>query len=150
MEITALRLMDDEDATIGAFYINGIGRCFTLEDEEREIKVKGETRVPEGRYRVTLRTEGGFNARYSKKFGSFHKGMLWVRDVPNFEYVLIHIGNTDEDTAGCLLVGTTVKKGFLADSTTAYKDIYPEIADALLNGEDVFITYKDIIKEKVV
>ena len=41
------------------------------------------------------------------KYGDMHKGMLWVRDIPGFEYILIHTGNTDEHTSGCLLVGDT-------------------------------------------
>ena len=123
--------------------------CYTLEDEFREIKVNGETRIPAGTYNITLRTEGGFNQRYTEKFGSdFNKGMLWVRDVPGFEYILIHIGNDDDDSEGCLLVGDSqnqniTKKGFIGSSTDAYKRIYPPIADALERGENVTITYID-------
>ena len=76
-------------------------------------------------------------------------GMLEVCDVPNFKYILIHCGNTDEDTAGCLLVGDTQennnikKNGFIGRSTAAYTRIYPDIADALRKGEDVTIEYRD-------
>ena len=73
--------------------------------------------------------------------------MLWVKDVPNFEYILIHVGNDDGDTAGCLLTGMTNNaddKGFIGGSTDAYKKIYPAIRDAVLSGEEVFINYKDI------
>ena len=76
-----------------------------------------------------------------------HKGMLWVREVPNFEYILIHTGNTDEHTAGCLLLGDTQQTnfdwsdGFVGRSTIAYKRVYPKIAAALVAGEDVTITY---------
>ena len=78
----------------------------------------------------------------------FNKGMLWVRDVPGFEYILIHIGNDDDDSAGCLLVGDSqtqniTKSGFLGSSTDAYRRIYPPIADVLVNGGQVTITYKD-------
>ena len=119
--------------------------CFTIEDEFRTTKKYGETRIPNGRYKVELRTVGGFHNRYLKKFGKdFHKGMLWVKDVPNFEYILIHIGNTEKDTAGCLLVGSTSnsEKGFIGDSTGAYKSMYKKVSDAILRGEDVYITYK--------
>jgi hypothetical protein len=146
MEITLLRLMecDNKEATVGALYINGTGRCFTLEDEKRDVKVKGETRIPEGRYKITLRKEGGFHERYAKKFGSLHKGMLWVRNVPNFEYILIHMGNTDKHTDGCILVGNSLKKNFLGESEVAYKEIYPEIASALEKNEEVWITIMDV------
>lgn len=74
-----------------------------------------------------------------------HKGMLWVRDVPGFEYILIHTGNHDEHTSGCLLTGLTSdsNKGFIGQSVNAYKMIYPRIAEALENNEDVFITYEN-------
>ena len=123
--------------------------CYTLEDEFREVKISGETRIPSGTYNITLRTEGGFNQRYDDKFGTdFNKGMLWVRDVPGFEYILIHIGNTDDNTEGCLLVGDSqnqniTENGFIGASTDAYKRIYPPIADVLANGGQVTITYKD-------
>jgi hypothetical protein len=98
---------------------------------------------------VELRTEGGFHDRYLKKFGSeFHKGMLWIKDIPEFEYVLIHIGNDDDDTAGCLLVGMSNnadKKGRIGGSVEAYKKIYPIIRDAILKGEDVYINFYDSV-----
>ena len=124
--------------------------CYTLEDEAREVKVKGETRVPAGTYKIELRTEGGFNNKYTKKYGDFHKGMLHVTNVPNFEFILIHTGNDDSHTAGCLLVGDSqennviIKDGFIGKSVNAYKRIYPDISKAIVNGEDVTIEYIDI------
>ena len=148
MEIDVIRFNSKEDFTDGLMYINGEFQVYTLEDEERSVKVFGETRIPNGRYSIGLRTVGGFDKRYSSKYGKdFHKGMLWVKDVPNFEYILIHVGNDDGDTAGCLLTGMTNnadEKGFIGGSTDAYKKIYPPIRDAVLSGEDVFINYKDI------
>jgi hypothetical protein len=76
-------------------------------------------------------------------------GMLEILDVPNFTYVLIHCGNTDEDTAGCLLVGDTqnnnnvTEDGFIGSSTNAYKRIYETIAKAVQWEEEVTITYRD-------
>ncbi len=152
MKLEVLRFSSDSDSTLGVLFDTTNERkflCFTLEDEFREIKLNGETRIPAGTYNVTLRTEGGFNQRYNEKFGTdFNKGMLWVRDVPGFEYILIHIGNSDNDTEGCLLVGDTqtqniTKNGFIGSSTDAYTRIYPPIADVLVDGGEVTITYKD-------
>ena len=132
---------------MGLLFIDGKFECYTLEDEYRDEKVRGETRIPKGTYTITFRSVGGFDARYKKKFPKMHKGMLWVRNVPNFEYILIHIGNADENTAGCLLVGKSTKAGFIGESTQAYKQMYPKVANALLKGEDVTITYHDIDKD---
>ena len=153
MKLEVLRFSSQKDSTNGVLFNVTEGReflCYTLEDEYRNEKIKGETRIPAGTYKITLRTVGGFHGRYEKKYGEMHKGMLWVRDVPNFEYILIHTGNTDEHTAGCLLVGDTQnqnitksKSGFIGSSVDAYKRIYPPIASALERGDDVEISYVD-------
>ena len=147
MKLEVLRFSSDSDSTLGLLFNVTDKRkflCFTLEDEFRENKIKGETRIPAGTYKITLRTVGGFHGRYEKKYGSMHKGMLWVRDVPGFEYILIHTGNTDEHTSGCLLVGNSSDyKGFVGSSVNAYKRVYPSIAAALESGKDVEITYTD-------
>ena len=153
MKLEVLRFSSQKDSTNGILFDVTEDRKFlayTLEDEHREEKVMSETRVPAGTYKITLRTVGGFHGRYSKKYGEMHKGMLWVRNVPNFEYILIHTGNTDEHTAGCLLVGDTQqqnitksKSGFIGASVDAYKRIYPSIASAIERGDDVEISYVD-------
>jgi len=152
MKLEVLRFSSQVDSTSGLlFEVTDVKRhflCYTLEDERRALKVKGETRVPAGTYKIELRTEGGFHGRYSKKYPGLHIGMLHVQDVPNFEYILIHIGNTDLDSEGCLLVGDSqtqniTKNGFIGSSTDAYKRVYPQIADVLVNGGEVCITYVD-------
>ena len=76
--------------------------------------------------------------------------MLHVQDVPNFEFILIHTGNTDEHTAGCLLLGETQqdldkgKDGFIGNSTVAYKKAYAKIANHMLEGNPVTIEYINI------
>ena len=89
MKLEVLRFSSQVDSTSGIlFEITDIGRrflCYTLEDERRAFKVRGETRVPAGTYEVGLRTEGGFHSRYDKKYPGVHIGMLQVLDVPNFE-----------------------------------------------------------------
>lgn len=146
MVILVDRFISDNDSTISRVMVDGNFVCFGLEDEYREEKVSEETRIPAGTYRVTLRTEGSHHSRYSTKFPDFHKGMLHIRDVPNFKWILIHIGNTDKDTAGCLLVGSQAitEPGDLKiiSSTAAYRRIYPMVVDAAAN-ETLSITFLD-------
>ena len=151
MQLEVLRFSSEDDSTSGLLFdITNSNRKFlayTLEDEYREEKEIHETRIPAGTYNVTLRTEGGFHQRYVAKYGNMHKGMLWVRDVPGFEYILIHTGNTDEHTSGCLLLGDTqtnnqIKEdGFIGSSVQAYKRVYPLIAKVIEDGGVVNITY---------
>lgn len=151
MKLEVVRYSSQKEDTLGLLFDVTNGReflCYTLEDEFRTKKVFKETRIPAGTYKIKLRTEGGHHQRYSKKFASIHKGMLWLQDVPNFKWILIHIGNTDDDTAGCLLVGNGVnqnvtEEGRLRDSTSAYKRIYLHILEAIDRGEEIEITYKD-------
>ena len=152
MKLEVLRFSDNGDSTNGLLFDVSDGKrkflCYTLEDERREEKVPGETCIPEGNYSVGFRRVGGFDAKYSERFSDIHIGMLEILDVPGFKHILIHCGNTDEDTAGCLLVGDTqsnnkkVKNGFIGESTQAYKRIYAQIALALKQGEEVTIDYK--------
>ena len=153
MQLEVLRFSSEDDSTSGLLFdiTNGNRKflAYTLEDEYREEKEIHETRIPAGTYNVTLRIEGGFHQRYVTKYGDMHKGMLWVRDVPGFEYILIHTGNTDEHTSGCLLLGDTqtnnqIKEdGFIGSSVQAYKRVYPSIAKVLEDGGIVNITYTD-------
>ena len=150
--LEVLRYSSGADSTLGLLSeVGPEGReflAYTLEDEWREEKVSAETRIPEGTYDVKLRTTGGFHSRYAAKFGDWHKGMLHVQDVPGFEYILIHTGNTDEHTMGCLLVADSstqniTKDGFIGASVSAYERIYPSLAQWLLDGNILTITYID-------
>ncbi len=148
MNLDVLRYSSGDETTLGLLSADGKFLCYTLEDEQRAIKVQGETRIPAGTYQVTLRKEGGKHAKYAAKYGSMHKGMLWVRDVPGFEWILIHVGNTDDDTEGCLLVGDSAVEnvkgeGSIGSSVNAYRRIYPPIAAAIEAGDNVTIRYQD-------
>jgi|TARA_A100001011_G_scaffold48766_1_gene46457 hypothetical protein len=152
MKLEVIRFSSQNDSTLGLLFDVTHGRkflCFTLEDEARDTKVMGETRIPAGIYDLKLRTEGGYHNRFLKKFGSsFHKGMIWVQNVPNFRWILWHTGNTDDDTAGCLLLGDSSqqnvsKGGFIGASNDAYKRVYPVIAEAILSGQRVRVKYID-------
>jgi hypothetical protein len=154
MKYEVLRVSSQKDSTSGLLFEVNNGKrtflCYTLEDEQRDVKVWGETRIPAGTYKLGLRTEGGFHNRYLSRYGAdFHKGMIWVLDVPGFEWILWHSGNTDENTAGCLLLGNSqesnlVKKdGFIGASRDAYKLVYPRVLSAIESGLDVEVEYID-------
>jgi len=146
MELTVERMTCDDDATVGALYVDGKFLCFTLEDEHRTVKVKGETRIPAGTYDIRLRAEGGMHPKYKARFGDLHQGMLWLQDVPGFEWVYIHVGNTDDHTEGCILVGegAMAKPGKM--SVQASRDAYRRLALAVMDpaaAGDLRITIKD-------
>ena len=153
MELEVLRFSSQEDSTNGILFdVTGGKRkflCYTLEDEFRLQKIRGETRIPEGKYKLTLRKEGGFHQRYLKKYGDWHRGMIYVNNVPNFEYILWHTGNDDTSTMGCLILGSTQsenivkKKGWVSASVTAYKKVYPLVRDAIESGQNVTVNYID-------
>ena len=152
MKLDVLRFSSEKDSTSGLLFdVTGKRKflCYTLEDDYRTKKVIQETRIPAGKYEIKLRKEGGFHKRYSKRYPDIHRGMLHVTNVPNFKWILIHVGNTDEHTAGCLLLGDSQENnqiktdGFIGKSSQAYVRVYDYIAKALDMGEKVTITYYD-------
>lgn len=140
-------IKETKEETLSKMYIDGIFYCYILEDEEHKVKIHGDTRIPAGRYKITYRTVGTWYERVLQKITGA-KGSLWIRDVPGFEYILIHWGNTDADTAGCLLTGTSYgkykSKGEerirVLNSVEAYKRVHAVISKALDNKEEVWIT----------
>tara|TARA_R110000787_G_scaffold7296_4_gene25033 strand:- start:3263 stop:3790 length:528 start_codon:yes stop_codon:yes gene_type:complete len=148
--LTVLRYSKGVESTLGLLFWKGDFMCFTLEDEVREIKVAGETAIPLGKFKISLRTWGGFHERYagSSWISDLHEGMLQVGDVPGFTDILLHCGNTDKDTAGCLLLGDSAVQnvtefGSVGSSRNAYRRVYPVVLEALKAGEDVTIVYRD-------
>lgn len=120
--------------TEGTLYIDGSYFCDTLEDEVRPLrnrsdKVIGHTAIPAGTYRVLW--------TYSPKF---KRHLPEIPDVPLFEGIRIHAGNTPEDTSGCLLVGRKYTEGTLTSSKTTLLMLCTKISSAVLRGEPVYIT----------
>jgi uncharacterized protein DUF5675 len=142
-------------STIGDLLIEDQRICATLEDAHHVPKIPKSTRIPAGTYPVTLRTEGGHHEQYLKRFGpDFHKGMLHINDVPGFEFILIHCGNTIDDTEGCVLTGTSVVRPkqqgqpfVVGESEKAYRLFYPRARDSLLRGEGVVISVIDEVRD---
>ena len=95
-----------KDYTIGKLYIDGKYLCDTIEDTVRDKKIFGETAIPYGRYKVTV--------TMSPKFGRLLPLLL---DVPHFEGIRIHRGNSAVDTQGCILPGENKVRGMVINST---------------------------------
>ena len=106
MKLTVVRTQFGTDATNGILLINNEFECFTLEDQYQAVKVMHETCIPEGTYKIDFRKLVD-SMPSIQRYKNAHYGMLHVQDVPNFTYILIHTGNTDEHTSGCLIVGET-------------------------------------------
>jgi hypothetical protein len=144
MNLKLTRVNDNGKSTLGILEDKDF-LIYTIEDTHRKVKVWGKTCIPTGTYEIKLRTEGGKHEEYSNKFG-FHKGMLWLQDIPNFQYVLIHIGNTAEDSNGCILVGSDItNEDFISGSTVAYIRLYFYVLKAFDRGEKVYIKIIDSI-----
>ena len=157
MKLDVIRFQMGKDATNGLLFVDGVFECYTLEDEYRDVKVMHETCIPEGEYEIKLRTEGGFHSRYLKRYGSdWHKGMLWLQDVPEFTWILIHTLNDSTQTSGCLGVGSAQQdldlndKGLITQSRDAYQRLYPKVRDAILAGDKVTIEYSKLNINEIV
>lgn len=97
MNLVLRRKPSNEKCTIGELYADGNMVCYTIEDVVREKKIPGQTAIFRGRYKVTV--------TFSKRF---QRDLPLINDVPQFEGVRIHPGNTAEDTEGCILPGMSV------------------------------------------
>jgi len=134
MKLEVVRSMCGATCTIGELLVNGEHECYTLEDvvrPEGSPKVFGETAIPYGTYQVVV--------TYSPHF---QRDLPLVADVPGFQGIRIHPGNTAADTEGCLLVGTGKTATSVTGSRDAFNTLFPKIGDALRRGEAVTITYR--------
>jgi Family of unknown function (DUF5675) len=138
MKIIVNRFTSDSQSTISKILVDDIFICFGLEDEYRKIKITGETRITSGVYKIELQLTGDKHKKYKEQFGDIHKGMLHVMNVPNFLGILIHIGNTEIDTEGCLLVGTgaITEPGniSISNSRVAYLKLYKLVGSSAASG----------------
>ena len=126
--------------------------CDTLEphaiDWRKEEKVAGKTAIPTGRYRVMM--------SYSK---TYKRRMPFLQNVPHFTGIMIHTGNSVDDTRGCILVGKAVRPqkpedenptgkatviGRLTDSRITFNRLYELIKEAMKKGEEVFVEIKGL------
>lgn len=147
MELKLNRIRSNKEETLGELFTDGAFECYTLEDQYQEKKVYAETRIPAGRYEIKLQHQGTMTKKYEKRFPQIHRGMLWLQDVPNFTTIYIHIGNTDDDTKGCILVGLNHSEENgrmkLVNSTQAYIHLYVKCLNAIDREEKIYITITD-------
>lgn len=124
MELQLIRIARKQKYTIGRLYIEGKYFCDTLEDYDGlyfgKKKIKNKTAIPCGRYEVVQNIE---SPRFGNKepYKSICKGFVpRLLDVPQFEGILIHIGNSPDDTSGCILLGKNLVKGMVLNSTSTW------------------------------
>lgn len=138
MELTVTREPTRKSATLGVLTVDGAFECDTLEDVIREVpgvpvaewKVKHETAIPQGRYKVTLVNSP-----------SFGPNTLAVLGVEGFSEIRIHAGNDDRATSGCLLVGSRSGTAYITASRAALARLKLKVTTAIFRGEEVWITY---------
>jgi hypothetical protein len=149
MELTLKRIALRDTYTIGKLYINGEYECDTLEDTVRDLnkngvfdngeqKVYGKTAIPYGTYEVTMNVQ---SPKFSKKSAyAWCNGYLpRLLNVPSFDGILIHGGNTPEDTYGCILVGQNKVVGKVINSMDSLKKLCTTLKVASLNKEKITI-----------
>lgn len=132
MILTLSRVALRETYTIGRLYVDGLFFCDTLEDKYRDLKhekkVPGKTCISYGRYQVIL--------NWSNRFKRI---MPLLLNVPCFEGIRIHPGNTDQDTEGCILVGDNTSVGGLANSRIIFDRLMVILKQALDRSETIEI-----------
>lgn len=127
MELRLERTDPVGDCTIGKLYVEGQFECYTLEDKVRSVKIAGKTAIPGGRYEVVI--------NQSQRFGCLLPLLL---NVPDFEGVRIHPGNTADNTEGCILVGETKGESSVGQSRLAFDRLFKKMK-AAAQTEKIFI-----------
>lgn len=151
MELLVDRKWKKQSYTISNLYINGEWFCNCLEDTDRgldnsmsedmirTLKKPSITAIPRGTYEITLDV---ISPKYSKV--QFYKDICngkvpRLKNVKGFDGILIHAGNTDKDSSGCLLVGQNKVKGQVVNSKETFKQLYQLLQDGKSRGEKITI-----------
>lgn len=147
-DIYLRRFSDDGDSTLGGLYIDSKLFAFTLEDEFREVKKKGETRIPAGVYKLGIKKSvTPLTEKYRNKY-SWFKYHIEILNVAEFQNVYIHIGNYETHTDGCVLLGSGAeirdeKSEIISKSTERFKKFYNIIYPLLEKNEMVRLIIED-------
>lgn len=128
MKLTLRRLYRKPEYSIGKLYIDGVYFCDVVEDTDRglysymnigeisKIKVKHETAIPYGIYKIRL----SMSPKYKKILPE-------IMNVPGFSGVRIHSGNWASDSSGCLIVGKNTVKGGVTSSRVTMKALMKKL-----------------------
>ena len=145
------RIFKGSTYTIGKLYVNGEYFCDTLEDTDRgltsempiskikDIKIYGKTAIPTGTYKIVMNvvSETFKNRSWAKPYGGKLPRLV---NVPGYEGVLIHVGNDQEATSGCILVGENRIKGKVINSTACFYALMTVLLKAQSIGESIELT----------
>ena len=135
MNLNLKRFLFEENTTLGLLYVNGVWECFTLEDIPRAEKIKKETAIPTGTYRIELTDQN-----------KWAKLMPHIQNVPNFQGIYIHSGNSISDTEGCPLVGENIGNiTTLRNSKFAFDRLMQKLRTAWDAKEDILISVENYI-----
>ena len=135
MKLTLKRIALRPTYTIGKLYIDDVYFCYTIEDTVRDInkngkfdngekKVHSKTAIPYGTYEIKW--------TYSPRFKKYTPQLM---NVPSFEGIRIHAGNTSADTEGCLILGENKQVGKVLNSRATINKFYPIIKEACSKGK---------------
>lgn len=135
MKLTLKRIALRPTYTIGKLYIDDVYFCDTIEDTVRDLnkngkfdngekKVHSKTAIPYGTYEIKW--------TYSPRFKKYTPQLM---NVPSFEGIRIHAGNTSDDTEGCLILGKNKQVGKVLNSRATINKFYPIIKNACSNGK---------------
>lgn len=151
MELKLKRFAFKNAYTVGKLYIDGAYFCDTIEDKDRGLdssmtveqiknkKIASVTAIPTGRYAITLNV---VSPKFKNRAQYAFCGAKLPRliDVKGYDGVLIHIGNTAEESAGCILVGQNKVVGRVINSTETFKKLYGVLDAANKKGEKIYLT----------
>ena len=150
MDILVKRIFSNTKYTIGKLYVDGVYICDTHTDRGfnqfmsyswiQNQKVIGETAIPVGTYKIDMSTVSPRFVKYAY-YAKLCGGKLpRLVDVPGFEGILIHTGNTAANSSGCLLTGYNKVKGQVLESKKAFEKLYAILDEANKRGEEIYIT----------
>ena len=154
MELTLKRIALRSEYTIGKLYVDGEYVCDTIEDTVRdldkdgkfangEVKIPGKTAIPYGSYEVTMKLRSPKYSNFTKypwtkKYDGYLPRLL---NVPHFDGVLIHVGNSALDSEACVLVGENKVVGKVINSVNTFRRLMDEyLVPAKKRNEKIVIT----------